>query len=350
MSEDVLRDIDNDARNATIVVGNTVNGDRARFNCHLVDDIQAGIDLLPASGGKLLIKRGQYNPAAALNAIPNNSIIEGEDNVQINKPVGLNIFEIDSGENNITIKNILVLNGGGDLTGGHLIQIDRGSDIKIIDCGFFNNPGENAVVEGDGIHIEGFAPDTSEGVVIVRCFFDTCGRGIYAESTDPDTVTVSDVSIIDCELIDTLREAIYLLLTERCTIENTRVLTAGFDGTFDGILIQGRDTDNRSSGHRLNSVWIFDATGNGIALEWVDRSSLTQIHAETSTLDGVFLVDCDNNVVSASVSYSNTLWGINVSNDGSGDNIITSNQLPNNGSGGLQDVGTGTESGHNIIA
>lgn len=339
-----------DTFTATIVVGNTVAGDVAGVNCNVADDIQSGIDLLPEAGGKLHIKRGEYNPAAALDTIPPNSVIEGEAHVQINKPVGLNLFEIAIGEDNIALKGLEILNGAGDITGGHLISVVDANSLSIVDCGFFNNPGEDGVVEGDGIHIEGATPATATRIKITRCFFDTCGRGIYAESTDATGITVSDVSIIDCDLIDSLREVIYLLLTGDCTIENTRVTVAGSDGAFSGVLIQGKGSGATevTIRHAINKLWVSGATADGVLLDHVDKTVLTQVHSHDNADDGISLIDSDLNQIMASYFTDNTDDGIDI--DGTSDrNIVTNNHALGNAAQ-IVDLGTNTIKANNIIA
>jgi parallel beta-helix repeat protein len=346
MSEEVLHYIDNESRTANIIVGDSNEGDRARFNCHVEDDIAAGVALLPAGGGVLHIKRGSYTPAAAI-VIPSNVTVQGEGRTIVQRPTTLNLFEIASGSSNVVIKN-LELDGNGETTAGNLIDIDRSDDIVIMDCVFLDNTGSGANV-ADGIHIEGTDPGTSERIKIYRCRFDACRRGIYAESTDASTVTIFNLSIIDCYIEDALEEGIELVLTERSTIENTRVINSGTSGSFAGLRIRGKNSGSRSGSHSVNAVWVDGASDDGFEIEWTDESVFVKLHALNNDRDGINFNDSDRNTVVDSVCTGNGDDGIDI-DAGSDRTLITGCQLTGNTDNAIEDGGTNTNLGHNVIA
>ncbi len=61
-------------------------------------------------------------------------------------------------------------------------------------------------------------------------------------------------------------------------------------------------------------------------------------------------VTTDYNIVSSNVCTGNTGWGININHANNDKTIVIGNQLLGNGGGALQDLGTNTDAGHNIVA
>lgn len=336
-----------DAICATIIVGNTAQGDVPGITCHVVDDIAAGLVLLPAVGGTLHIKRGTYNPAAAIVINQPNVTIQGEDATVINKPAGLNLFEIPVGMNFITIRNLRNLNGQGDITGGNLIDIDRAQDILIENCCINNNPGNPPGVDAHGIEITGTQPSQSLRIRIVGCRIDGCGRGIYAESTDAAVITVADVNIHECQIFDSQKEGIYLLFTDRSTITDTLVSNSGTSGSYDGVLIAGKAAGNRTQRHLINALRIDNATDDGLEMEFCDETIIVKVISVDNTRDGINFNDADRNVINGVVCTGNGDDGIDI--DAQCDrNIVDDAQLTGNAGTNLVNNGTNTNLGHNI--
>jgi parallel beta-helix repeat protein len=334
-----------DAITATVIVGNTAEGDIAGITCHVLDDIAAGIALLPAVGGTVHIKRGVYTPAATIAINASNVTIQAEAGVRINKLAGNDLFDLQSGNSNITIRNIENLNGQGDATGGHLINVTDCTNVTIMDCTFLNQG-----AGGDGIHIEGtVAGGGVSNMFIYRCNFNSLERGIYAESTDAAAVSVTDLSIVSCLIDDTLEEGIELVLLDRATILNTRVFNTGSSGAFDAVFIRGKAAGVRSSNHNINDLWIDNATDDGLELEFVDDSSFVKVMAINNNRDGINFNDVDRSVVANCVCRLNGDDGIDI-NAASDRNSVRGNQCTGNGDQPIIDNGTNNQVVHNIIA
>jgi len=337
-----------DAICATVIVGNSAMGDIPNITCHVVDDIAAGIALLPATGGTVHIKRGTYNPAAAI-VVPSYTTIQGEDRVIVNKPgAGLNLFELASGTVFVTIRNLRELNGQGDVNGGNLIDIDRSQDVLIENCRFENNPGNAPGVDAHGINITGTNPNQSLRITINRCRFDTMGRAIYAESTDAAIITVADIRVFQCEVFSSEKEGIYFLFTERTYITDSQVDGSGTSGAYNGIYLAGKGAGNRTRRHVMNGARSSTATQHGLEIEFCDESTLAKLNAYNNAGNGFQLTDADRNKFDGGVSTGNTLRGF-VIDANSDRNIVLGYQLLGNTVGPGQDNGTNTDAAHNII-
>jgi hypothetical protein len=336
-----------DAIAATIIVGNSAQGDIVNITCHVVDDIAAGEALLPATGGILHIKRGTYNPAAAIILNVDNTIVQGEQGVIINKPVGLNLFEVRA--NYVIIRNLQDLNGGGDLTGGHLVDILNVDHVYVMDCNFFNNPGTTPGSPADGVHVESsVAGGGTNFVTVLRCRFDTVNRGVYAESQDAAAISNDNMAIKDCYFTATLREAIDLLFTQRSVLVNIHIEVAGTDGNFDGIHLRGRDAVNDSQALSMNEIYIEGATDDGVEVEFVDDSSFVKVLAINNNRDGINFNDVDRSIVSSSVCRLNGDDGIDI-NAASDRNIVIGCQFTGNAGTPIVDNGTNNQIIHNVI-
>lgn len=332
-----------DAIAATVIVGNAAEGDIPNITCHVVDDIAAGIALLPAVGGTVHIKRGVYTPAATIAINQSNVTIQAEAGVRINKLAANDLFDLQDGNGNITIRNIENLNGQGDATGGHLINVTNCTNVTIMDCTFLNQG-----AGGDGIHIEGTVVGGGvSNMFIYRCNFNAVNQGIYAESTDAAAVSVTDLSIVSCLIDDTLEEGIDLVLLDRATILNTRVFNSGSSGVFDAVFIRGKGAGVRSSNHNINDLWIDNATDDGLELEFVDDSSFVKVQSNNNAADGINLNDSDNNNIMGCVCTGNADDGIDMGAT-SNNNTVGFNQFSGNVDNSIEDDGANNVA-HNIV-
>jgi parallel beta-helix repeat protein len=91
------------------------------------------------------------------------------------------------------------------------------------------------------------------------------------------------------------------------------------------------------------------AAGDGIQLSDGDRCIIMGNNIYDISGDGIRLGNHDRSVVNGNIVNSAGGWGVNVESDNCNDNIVTSNVLKNNVSGGLQDLGTGTTVANNEV-
>jgi hypothetical protein len=339
-SEDVLDYIDNETRTANIIVGNSAAGDRARFNCHVEDDIQAGINLLPTTGGVLHVKRGDYTVSAALTFPGPNFTIQGEADTVILKG-GNNVLIDITDEDDITIKGIS-FDGEAEAGGNPIINIANAERIKILDCKFFDNG------DGECILITGtLATGPVEDVWIERCdFLGPMDQAIEAVTPGTEVaVRVKGIYVLDCVIDTTTAEGILFDWVEQCSIRNTMVRDAG----TEGISITGDSGGKESKNIIVDGCWVDSPGDDCVEINLTDDSVFTGIIMTGLAAEGLRLTDSDNNMVSNCSVKGGAGIAVNVTNAGCTDNIITSNHLSGNGATSLADSGTDTITGLNQI-
>lgn len=338
MSDDVLHSIGNDARKGQIIVGDSAEGDRARFNCHVVDDIAAGVALL-VSGNELLIKRGTYTVSTVITIPVTGIRVVFEDGAIISSDNDNDLFLV-SGKQSVEFV------GRGQLDGGNtdvvLIDIVDSSDIVIDGLDLFDTI-------GTGIAITRTAQAVRR-IVINGCRLNNCDIGIHALSTAGDGV--DGLKISNCDISGGDEEGIILDGCTQSSISTTRVENMGTGaGGFDGILIQS--TDITSEEVLLDEVWCNgngndgDNNGSGVHIVDADRCILVKVSPTQNQDHGIELENADNCTVSSGNSTGNAADGINIDAASDG-NIILGNQLTGNAGNSLVDNGTNTDAGHNI--
>lgn len=288
-----------DTFTSTIVVGNSVAGDVAGVNCHVVNDIGAGEALLPAGGGILHIKRGTYTPAAAISIGGNNITIQGEDGATIiNKPPGLNLFEVPT-RSEIQFRN-LQLDGNGDATGGHLLSVVSSTDLVIDDCFFNNNPGDGTDPNASyGVSFAGsVAGGSTSRVLVANCNFDTADRGVNAESTDQAAQAVAsifDVRVVNCVFTDCSREGVRMSFGHRLEVSGVVVIDAGTVAVTPSVTILGNATQSVDSEHvKVDQLHIEGGTGQGMNLSRVVKSVFSDIVVVDTPDNGFNINNVDN--------------------------------------------------------
>jgi len=140
---------------ATVVVAasNSKDTSNADYVCDGTDDdveIQAAIDSLPASGGRVLLLEGTYVLGSSLNILKSNVSLEGQGNGTVIKGAISNSYII-VGDGSTTLYNIKISNlriDGTDQTSGHGIYFRGGSANKITNSVVYNCLIENCVSYG----------------------------------------------------------------------------------------------------------------------------------------------------------------------------------------------------------
>lgn len=340
MSEDVLHAIENAVFKGTVIVGNTVAGDRARFNCHVVDDIAAGVALLAILGGnELLIKRGTYNPAAAIDIPGDDVSIIFESGAVVVRPDADNLFEVGAGRANINFTGPGVLDGSSKAGAFDLLNIQDSSSIKIEGLQFNDNP--------NGYGLFAFATTGNILNVLVRdCSFPNCLKGIYIAATVfPAGGESSGHRIENCRVSLCGEEGILFEGTSLSVIEKTHVVDC--DGSNILIADISPDTDAFSEDVLLNEVFTTNSDVHGVELHSARRCVLVKVTSNINAGDGIHIND-DENTVSSSVCRANTGNGIEITANADR-SIISGNQLGGNTAANFLDGGTNTISGLNQV-
>lgn len=338
MSDDVLHDIGNDASRSQIIVGDSAEGDRARFNCHVEDDIAAGVALL-VSGNELLIKRGSYTVSSVITIALNGIKVIFEDGAIIVSSSTSDLFLV-SGRQNVEFVGRGALNGNN--TDVVLITVTDCNDIVIDGVEFFDTI-------GTGLEINRTA-SAARRTVVNGCRFNNCDIGIRAFSTAGDGV--DGLKISNCDISGGDEEGIILDGCTQSSISTTRVENMGTGaGGFDGILIQS--TNITSSEVLLSEVWCNGNgndtanNGSGVHVKDSNRCILVKVSSTQNQDHGIEFENADNCVVSSCNSTGNSADGVEIGAT-SDRNIIIGNQLTGNTGAALTDAGTLTDSAHNI--
>jgi len=277
---------------ATIVVALDGSGDTT--------DIQTGIDLLPATGGSVYIREGTYTITARIN---------------LNKP---NVSIIGAGRSTIiqTIDDITLIRiAAADLADGCIVDkiYLKGSDL----------------INQVGIFIE------TDDCFVTDCWIDDMNIGIQIENGD------------DC-----------IILNNRVSsCEDAGIGALGAVGQTR-LIINTNAVDNCESGIRLNNVTDSIVVGNisrnndYYGIEIGDDCSEIVINGNTcidNDDNGIALFDDVNNCTfTGNISANNGSYGVRVWDATCNKNIISSNVLTGNTSGGLRNNGTNTQIGHNV--
>lgn len=146
-------------RSATIVIASSTsrNKDQADFVCDGVSDhiqLQQALDSLSTSGGRVILLEGIYNFSSFVS-FPSNIIVEGQgSSTQIIYPASSGTTDavwIISGQNNCTIKN-LVLDGGGEMEHSG-IRVGNSTNVRLEGVTVRNFAGQYAIRLGGAYNI-----------------------------------------------------------------------------------------------------------------------------------------------------------------------------------------------------
>jgi len=324
------------------------------FRCDGVDDdvqIQAALDELNVTGGRVILSEGTFNISASITL----------DNFQDVVGMGWNTILVPANDLNVPIFN--ADKGGDDV-----------HDIRLAD--FYIN-GEDATGLGTSQH----------GIQFVRAywiFLDrikmryTGGAGVriqtaptvihsmeirnfYTDFTKGHAIHISDHSdtlILGGELgrsgeqgwptrTDTGTRGIYLSNSPTCVLEGIHV----WGSSGDGILCESGSNDCV-----INGVVVEKNSTSGIAISGSDRCIVVgNLARESSSFadnvnSGVSLFDSDECLVASNICFETAANGQKFGVDESGtsnNNQIVNNQCLNNESGGVSFVGAATMVRHN---
>ena len=303
---------------ATVVVALDGTGD--------FTDIQEGIDSLPATGGGVYIKEGNYVLTATINlAVDNVSLIGCGRSTQLYNATASPII-------NITADNI------------HIEKIYFYSDdIIFMDCLYFNG---------------------SDNCTVYSCWFeDWIGNAIYFTNC-------TNMIIYDNHFLASSsgNSTIYGTFLDDSLI---------FGNIFDGVKPDGISLSECLRDVISNNIFLSVTAGRALFMSEVDDSIIEGNFIRNTSVDGAYFGSCDNCVISGNViTDCNTTSNANsgglrlptldkgvISNNlifdnnifdvkilaGSDRNVFIGNNLRGAGVGIFIDLGTNTQIAHNII-
>ena len=289
-------------------------------------DIQDGIDMLPITGGVVYVKEGPYVITASIRRdIENVSLKGAGHSTTISTIMNAPLIHWVSDHFTIDGFNLEGNNAGAGQNGIYLNGVDNSS---VLNC-WIKDMGSV------GIYLDGSCGS---------CWF----MGSWIEGTEDSSIYIE--SAIDCIFSNNFcdrsgGDGVEVGTScQRCKFTNNNI--KGMD--FDGFFMSGNQnniSDNTVSACADTGIEIFGSPSNIINNNVVTNS----------TNDGILITGAssDYNIIMGNRCCDNGGWEINVAQAGCQKNIVVGNQLlvcTGAHGGALQDLGTNTEKGHNVVA
>ncbi len=225
--------------------------------------IQAAVDALPTTGGKILLQNGTYTLTKHLtDGGKNNVILQGEgrdtilkmqDNTQetvidISGRTGWIIIDLSIDGNKAG--NVQVPGGVPNDMNQNGIHFFKVTDSKVIRCYV-----HDTVFHGINIHYQ------STDNQVINCLVEECGTaGDYGASSGILIFSNSPRNLVrGCRLTNNYARGIYISANSTDCNISENMITGGWSEGASGILVMGH-----SDRVRLSHNTIYDVPGNGI--------------------------------------------------------------------------------------
>lgn len=272
-------------------------------------DIQSAIDDLPSGGGVVYVKEGTYTITSKIYiTIDNVSIIGAGKSTIIQTSSNITMIHVDNA-------------GGCTLRNLYFIGAGTGNTSNI------------------GIHLE-----SSVWSFIDHCWVETTG------SNSIKLENVSNTNIISCYFTVNYDGSAILLDSCGGIFINNNIIYVSFESGIEttNTCYQLFVTGNLLLANLQHGIFFTDTTDSVIEGNVCEANDFNN----TTSYDGIHLAgDSDNNIISGNRCKDNDNYEINISAATCNKNIVTSNQcVGTDHQGAINDSGTDTESGHNIIA
>jgi len=326
-------------------------------------DIQAAIDYVNGlGGGSVLIKAGTYTLSADLILYSNIALIGEDDDTTILDFANGNYnvqIEGTSGthKRNILFNNFQITRSGK--SGQAAVQMDFVDDILFERVYFKDNfkagIGPNGDISAEQsvnrFNIKNCRSSGNFGFLNITGF-NNCkisGCQIGAQGGGADLIILGSGTHLEIEnnYFDNIVDRVIYSESSPygVTIECNTIIGAT---TASGIpMIDFLD----SSKIKIIANYI-DARNKYNYIIYLLRTNYCSIvdnYLYNSTADGIYLSDSDYNIINSNHVLSCGGWGVNISDAASIKNGVVGNEVRNNVSGAIQDLGTNNEIAHNII-
>ena len=296
---------------ATVIVAalDSIDKSGAKYICSGVADdvdIQAAIDELPASGGKVLLLDGSFETIANLD-VPDYVTLEGVGKATIIKPDGGAITQgIDVTGDHVTIKNLKVEMQAGVGTGGARPNTIRSANNDY--CTF-----ENVWVYGDITSGDDMSDDRQCGIQLVI--------GLYN-------------SVINVHSENNYSHGLY--------IKGVSTYNRVIGGCYEGNVNHGIRFDGGSINNIIDGVVVRNNTQNGIMISASDENVIVECQVQDNDTFGIYIHKSSYCTIQGNDVTDTTQDGIRVFGDGTGNadyNVIVGNNCYNNGGNGIEVFG-----------
>ena len=268
------------------------------------DDIQAAHDSLPDTGGRIIIKNGNYNITSRINITKESIEIQGSGkSTNIVTTADIEMIRVTAVDN-FSISDVLFTGPGAGNTSNYGIRLITSNYSKVDGCWFTN------------VHNVAIAVNTNSGDCVVTNNVIT-GSNNYAGIT---TDTSARSLIQGNKVTSSMRGIIIDSNATECTV----ITNTCSSNIRDGIEISRAD----------NNLIIGNTCNNN------DSNS-------SSLYSGILLSNANSNRVENNYCVDNDAYGITILTTCNG-TIVTGNIIATNGEGTIKDLGTNTQIGHNI--
>jgi parallel beta-helix repeat protein len=322
---------------ATLVVAasDSLHPERADYHCTGVNDhlvIQAALDALPATGGEVLLLDGTYHCEVSISLDTNQTL----------RGCGRNTILTTSTADLIFLSAV----GGAGTEKVHIViadlQIDGGAGL-ISACGIYFEYVDYSLIHNvySRRHSSAFP---RAGIYLSNSDFNTITEntsqgnyaGIYLEDCNNNSVSTNI-----CQGNGT---GIYPFGSN-----NNSVTTNICQGNYHGIYIQACNNNsvigNICGENGYVGISIMFSHNNSV----IGNICFENSQDTTNSYDNIYLEDSDYNNIQTNTCRAGALankprYGINISNAACDGNLVTNNDLHNDGfgTGSLNDAGTGT--------
>src|SRR2546428_405879 len=358
----------------TVIYGSTVHT-VCKTGCNYTS-ISSAIDALPADGGKVLIKSGNYALASTIN-LRSHLLIEFENGAAVTHSASGKIFSGDNINNVMFINPVItqfgapydaiyITNGNNIIVKGGVITGVKGGPTDDKSDGFECRSCKNVLVE-NGKYLSWSRPIATTTISATR---DGTSQNIWIVSNSISDGSIEctrdaysmDVHVNANDVRDCGNNGIDVGFDLGVEVRNNVIVHAGF-GTVDNAV--GIHTDS------ANIVVLADNTidlsgTNGISLCSSDNNVVVgntirnSGQVVTDTLfkgdgSGIEVIKCqstnnpENTIIDGNtITGSNGGYGVFVGN-GATNTSLTNNTLSGNGKGPYLNIGTGTTISGNIV-
>lgn len=325
------------------------------------------MDMLPDAGGQLVFQEGVFVIASTLVADRDNLRISGQGTgtvFQVHEEATL-LAVLDVTGNNIQVADLAIDGNKEQATCEAGIKIStQGGKLQGVTC---------RNISGSGIVVSG----GSEITLLGNASTDNGAAGIYVESSTDITIEANTCRRNGEHGVSLFHATSCSVIANKCYQSggagdgtNTGIFLGESNGnvvqgnacsgnSWTGIMLYQSCSDNTISGNTVNDnigdgISIsYESSGNivagntcsgnriGIYLLVSPGNSITGNTVTSNALSGIELVASGKNNVQDNRCADNTNYGIRISSTSS-NNFVTNNDLVDNGSGALQDDGSGT--------
>jgi parallel beta-helix repeat protein len=375
-----------ETRTATVVVAayNSLHPEKADYRCDGVDDhveIQAALNSLPSTGGQVILLDGTFNIQSTIGRNISNITIrgQGKSTVLTTTTSGLTFFSFTGTSGSeltgITISDMVIDGANSGHIGIYFEYVDKSliqnvlikrfsgisglADIELYNSDF-NQITDNVISEGRyyGIYLY----TSTNNVIANNIIKENQHNGIYITNNSNDNTITGNILYRT-----TYSDGIYLTYSYNNTISGNTCTENGDSGiafyysdnnSVVGNTCKGNDygiyldtsnyniiTGNVCQESRFEGLDLYSSNHNSI----IGNTCIANSQYGDGAYDNVYLEDSSYNTIQCNTIRAGTLankpdYGIDIYNSGCVGNMVTNNDIYNDGfrSGSFYNGGTGT--------